>query len=149
MTAGANGVLDSVGSSVCPTSVDAFCNSGTALINGLGDAAIASPYAGSEVILDAGASSLDQCVNGSIQFELRRCNTNTINGPCDAPANATVIQGFSSDKQYRVFPTEDVRYRVTVRCSSQSTLAPPAACRADTDILILVYPADKAGAIDI
>jgi hypothetical protein len=151
VSAGPNTVVDSVANTPCGVGgPPAFCTVATARINNKINGNFSSPYPGSPFVVDGGLSTLDKCEGGSIQYEFTRCNTNTIGAACDAPANGTIIQGFSSDGQVSAFPTASTRYRLRVRCSSQTGIAGcGGTAGASTDALVNVYPADDGGEIDI
>jgi hypothetical protein len=144
VTAGGNGVVDSVANTACGVGgPPAFCNTATARINNaVNSNTFITPYSGAPFVVDGGLSTLDKCESGSIQYEFTRCNTNTIGAACDAPANGTIIQGFSSDGQITTFPTADTRYRLRVRCSSQAGIGGcGATAGAATDVLVGVFSA--------
>jgi len=145
---------DAVGTSNCSSVPADFCGQipaqVQARINNRQNANFATPYPGSPFVVDGGLSTLDKCESGSIQYEFTRCNTTTIGAACDAPANGTIAQGFSSDGQITAFPTESTRYRLRIRCSSQSGIPGCGAlATATTDALVNVYPADDGGAINM
>jgi hypothetical protein len=157
VSAGVNAVVDSVANTPCGVGgPPAFCTVATARINNKINSNFASPYPGSPFVVDGGLSTLDKCEGGSIQYEFTRCTTTTIGAACDAPAdgsqgaNGKLIQGFSSDGQISTFPTVSTRYRLRIRCSSQSGIAGcGGTAGASTDALVNVYPADDGGVIDI
>jgi len=150
VTAGVNGVVDSVGSAACSQSPDAYCTTATARINNKVNGDFATPYPGSPFVVDGSVSTLDRCERGTVQYEFTRCDTTPLGAACDAPANGTILQGFSSDGQITAFPTASTRYRLRVRCSSQIGIPGcGATAGATTDALVNVYPADDGGVIDI
>jgi len=132
-------VLNSVGSQICPSVNASFCTVATAKINNQTNSIFGTPYPGAPFVVDGGQSSLNVCVNGSIQYEFTRCNTLAIGGACDA-ATGTIVQGFSSDSQVTAFPTTATRYRMRVKCSSQPGVT---GCLGSTDAA--VYP----GLVDV
>jgi hypothetical protein len=153
-------VIDSIASEECPSSVEDWCpaaGGANARLNDTdntpvtGDTAAQRTFAtldlGSPFGLSGAASFLSSCVNGGIQYQFVECNTQVLGAPCNAPANGTVKQAFSSDPAISVYPQSDTRYSVEVRCSSQGTATAP--CIDDSDVLVRVYPADEGGAIDI
>jgi hypothetical protein len=151
VTAGGNGVVDSVASTPCGVGgAPAFCTVATSRINSRTNATFSTPYPGSPFVVDGGLSTLDKCESGSIQYEFTRCNTTTIGAACDAPANGTILQGFSSDGQITTFPTVDTRYRLRVRCSSQAGIPGcGAGATATTDARVIVNsPNVYCGPID-
>jgi hypothetical protein len=147
---GVNGNIDSVGTTVCSGDPNAYCTTANARINGALAGNFSTPYPGSPFVVDGGLSTLNTCINGSIQYEFTRCSTNTLGAACLAPGTGTIVQGFSSDGQITVFPTASTRYGLRVRCSSQSGVPGcGAGATAFTDALVNVYPADDGGVIDI
>jgi len=145
---------DAVGTSNCSSVPADFCGQipaqVQARINNKQNANFATPYSGAPFVVDGGLSTLDKCESGSIQYEFTECNSNTIGAACDAPANGTIVQGFSSDGQITAFPTETTRYRLRIRCSSQSGIPGCGAlASATTDALANVYPADEGGIISM
>jgi hypothetical protein len=151
VSAGVNATIDSVSNKICGVGgAPAFCTTANSRINGKVNSNFATPYSGAPFVVDGGLSTLDKCESGSIQYEFTRCNTNTIGAACDAPANGTIIQGFSSDGQITAFPTANTRYRLRIRCSSQSGIPGcGAGATASTDALVNVYPADDGGIINM
>jgi hypothetical protein len=145
---------DALGTSSCSGNPVDFCGAVpaqvVARINNRTNSNFSTPYPGSPFVVDGGLSTLDKCESGSIQYEFTRCNTTTIGAACDAPANGTIVQGFSSDGQITAFPTANTRYRLRIRCSSQSGIPGCGAlATATTDALVNVYPADDGGAINM
>jgi hypothetical protein len=150
VTAGVNGTIESVGQSGCSGDPSQFCTTANARINNVVGGNFSTPYPGSPFVVDGGLSTLDKCESGSIQYQFTRCSTNTLGAACLAPGTGTILQGFSSDGQITVFPTDSTRYGVRVRCSSQSAIPGcGAVATAFTDALVNVYPADDGGVIDI
>jgi hypothetical protein len=150
VTAGGNGVVDSVGTAGCSALASDYCTTANARINNVVGGNFSTPYPGSPFVVDGGLSTLDKCESGSIQYQFTRCSTNTLGAACLAPGTGTILQGFSSDGQITVFPTDSTRYGVRVRCSSQSAIPGcGAVATAFTDALVNVYPADDGGVIDI
>jgi hypothetical protein len=139
--------LDSIATQTCDSEPLNFCSAADALINGTKNANFPQNAAGQQFVLDGGLSSLDACVNGSIQYEFVRCNTPNLGEACDAPANGTIVQALSSDSTLAVFPTQTTRYTLEVRCSSQYTLTPPGACSDTTQVVINTYPSQSVGEI--
>ncbi len=111
--------IDSVATDVCNTDPSSFCTSATALVQGQFSPVTLSTLAGQAITLDAGASSLDSCVGGSIQYQFVQCDS--LGGACDAPANASILKDFSSASTQSVSPLVATRYAVSVRCSSVGT----------------------------
>jgi hypothetical protein len=149
VSAGGNGVIDSRGNDVCPTDPTEFCNTANARIQGRQDGVFATRYPGSPFVLDGTESDLDVCVGGTVQYEFVECDTTTLGGPCGPPASGSVLQGYSSDNRYTVYPADDSRYRLRVRCSSQANLVPPASCLGETEAQVRIYDAQDGGLIDM
>jgi len=144
VSAGANGILDSAGDDLCPASAAAYCATATARLNGGDDASFATLAPGQPFPLDATASTLDRCVNGSMSYAFARCATAVLSNPCDVPSSATPLQADSADGRMPVYPTADTRYRVQVRCSSQPV---GGGCADSADALVRVYPSPSTGTI--
>jgi hypothetical protein len=144
VSAGPNGVLDSVGDDLCPASAAAYCTTATARLNGGDGASFATFAPGQPFALDAAASTLDRCVSGSAAYEFVRCASTPFSDPCVAPGSATLLQASSADGRMTVYPQGDSRYRVRVRCSSQGA---GSGCEDTADALVRVYPSNSVGAI--
>ena len=135
--AGGNGVLDSVAMTSCPSDPADLCGSAEARINGMAGGTLATTGPGETVLLDGRESSLDSCVGGAPLFEFTLCDDPFEGAPCDAPANGTVVQAFSVSPTLAASPSEDSRYRLRVRCSSQPD---GTGCLGETASRVLVYP---------
>ena len=144
VSAGANGVLDSVGDDVCPVGAAAYCTTAAARLNGADGASFATFAPGQPFALDAAASTLDRCVNGSAAYEFVRCASTSFSDPCVTPGSGTLLQASSADGRMTVYPQTDTRYRVRVRCSSQAT---GSGCEDAADALVRVYPSPSVGTI--
>jgi len=144
VTAGVNGILDSVDGETCATDPADFCWDATALLNGEVDGWLATGGPGEALTLDAYASTLNACVGGVTLYEVTACAAPALGGPCVDPANGTTLQGMSLDGSLAVAPTETTRYRLRVRCSSQLE---GTGCEDATDAVVLVYPSDDADPI--
>jgi len=143
---GPNGVLNSIGSDVCPSTPATYCAAATARLNGGDGATFATGYPGQPFVLDASATTLDACVAGTALYEFAQCATLALADPCAPPGTAVPLEAFSPDARLPVFPREDSRYRVRVRCSSQPE---GAGCSDTTDAVVRVYPGDAAGMIQL
>jgi hypothetical protein len=120
VSAGANTVIDSVATDACATDPAGFCGTATALVDGQASPVTLSTLAaGQSIILDAGASSLDSCVGGSIQYQFVECDS--LSGACDAPASGSILKDFSSSSTRSVSPMVATRYAVSVQCPSVGT----------------------------
>jgi hypothetical protein len=144
---GANGQNDSVGTDVCPSNQANFCLTATAAIHGQS----ANPYyyfstgsPGQEFVLDAWESSLSSCINGNIQFQFLECHNVDPLTPCSLAGSANLLQDYSSDGDFVVYPTVTTRYQVNVRCSSQILVA---GCTDSVDAIVLVPDTSQCGTI--
>ena len=144
VTAGPNGLLDSVATNSCPVSPDDFCLGATARIDGQQDGTLATLGPGETTLLDAHGSTLSPCAGGVPLYEFRQCADPTPSGPCDLPLSASLVQGLSPDGYLEVEPVSETRYQLRVRCSSQPE---GTGCEDVTEARVLVYPSDLVGEI--
>jgi len=168
--AGPNGVNDSYFDATCPLSPVDFCTTAQVRVNGRpgcrggtspgascsadGDCdggvcdeptfAVIAP--GRSTVLDASASTLDQCVGGTVHYEFVQCAGLQSGAACEPPHDGTLLQPFSSQQRLVLHPAVTTRYRMRVRCSSQP---PGSGCLDETEALVLVYPAGAGGQIHL
>jgi len=146
VTAGANGIVDSVAVETCPVDPADACWEATARIDGEVDGWLATLGPGQALNLNGYASTLNACVDGAILYEYAECAAPALGGPCDEPTDGTILQGMSFDGSTDMAPAETTRYRLRVRCSSQLE---GTGCEDATDAVVLVYPSDDADPITL
>ena len=164
--AGPDGVLESITAEVCAATIAGRCTAATVRIGGipgcdagnvgaacasdaecglgghcLTAAVFATPYAGTPFTLDASATILDRCEDGTELFEFAHCATAE---SCVSAAGVQVVRRFEPDPRFTVYPTADSRYRVRVRCSSQPEAT---GCAGAAEARVLVYQAAEAGTV--